>query len=72
MESINLFLTNKGEWVTNKSLIETLLSIDADKCDTLYIHTSLSFGQPNMQLKKRELLSELINVIKEEFVFVII
>lgn len=64
MNEINLFLAKDGSWVTNKTMIETLLSIGADKCDTLYIHTSLSFGQPNPQLKKRELLNELLNVIK--------
>ena len=65
MNEVNLFLAKDGKWVTNKSMIETLLSIGADKCDILYIHTSLSFGQPNSQLKKKELLNELLNVIKE-------
>lgn len=65
MNEVNLFLGKDGRWVTNKTMIETLLSIEADKCDTLYIHTSLSFGQPNPQLKKKEMLGELLNVIKE-------
>ena len=43
MNEINLFLAKDGSWVTNKSMIETLLSIEADKCDTLFIHTSLSY-----------------------------
>lgn len=64
MNEVNLFLAKDGNWVTNKSMIETLLSLGADKCDTLYIHTSLSFGQPNPDLKKKELLGELLNVIK--------
>jgi len=64
MNEVNLFLAKDGKWVTNKSMIESLLSIEADKCDTLFIHTSLSFGQPNPQLKKKELLGELLNVIK--------
>ncbi len=57
-------LTKNGQWVTNKSMLETLLSIGADKCDILYIHTALSFGQPNPQLKKSAMLGELLNVIK--------
>ncbi len=65
MNEVNLFLAKDGTWVTNKSMLETLLSIGADKCDTLFIHTSLSFGQPNPQLKKKELLGELLSVIKE-------
>lgn len=64
MNEVNLFLTKNGQWVTNKSMIETLLSIGADKCDILYIHTALSFGQPNPQLKKSVMLGELLNVIK--------
>ena len=64
MNETILFLTKNGQWVTNKSMVETLLSIGADKCDTLYIHTALSFGQPNPQLKKSALLNELLNVIK--------
>jgi len=64
MNDVNLFLAKDGKWVTNKSMIETLLSLKADKCDVLYIHTSLSFGQPNPQLKKSAMLDELLNVIK--------
>lgn len=65
MKDVNLFLAKDGSWVTNKSLFETLLFIEADKCDVLYIHTALSFGQPNPQLKKKELLGDLLDVIKE-------
>ena len=64
MNEVNLFLAKDGKWVTNKSMLETLLSLGADQCDTLYIHTALSFGQPNPQLKKSGLLGELLNVIK--------
>lgn len=64
MIETRLFLDKQGNWVTNNSLLDTLLSIEADKCDTLYIHTSLSFGLPNPQLKKSQILSELLNVIK--------
>lgn len=65
MNEVNLFLAKDGKWVTNKSMIETLLSLGADECDILYIHTSLSFGTPNPDLKKKMMLSELLNVIKE-------
>ena len=65
MNEVNLFLAKDGKWVTNKSMLETLLSLEADKCDILYIHTSLSFGTPNPDLKKKAMLGELLNVIKE-------
>ena len=64
MNEVNLFLSKEGTWVTNKTMLETLTSIGADQCDILYIHTSLSFGTPNLLLKKKELLSEILNVIK--------
>lgn len=65
MNEVNLFLAKDGKWVTNKSMMETLLALGADKCDILYIHTSLSFGTPNPDLKKKAMLGELLNVIKE-------
>lgn len=65
MNEVNLFLAKDGSWVTNKTLIESLLSINANKCDILYIHTALSFGLPNPQLKKKELLAEILKAIKE-------
>lgn len=64
MKEINLFLTKEGKWVTNKSLLDTLFSIKADQCEILYIHTSLSFGTPNPDIKKKALLGEILNVIK--------
>ena len=64
MTDVNLFYSKDSKWVTNNSLLETLLSIGADKCDVLYIHTALSFGQPNPQLKKSVLLAEILSVIK--------
>lgn len=64
MEEVKLFLPKDGNWVTNKSLLEKLLSLGADRCDTLYIHTALCFGQPNPELRKGALLGELLNVIK--------
>jgi aminoglycoside 3-N-acetyltransferase len=64
MNETNLFYTKSGGRVTNKMMLETLLSIGADQCDVLFIHTALSFGQPNPQLKKSELLGALLDVIK--------
>lgn len=64
MELINLFLDKNGNWVTNQALYDTLIKIGADKCNILYIHSSLSFGTPNPKLKKSQLLSAILEVIK--------
>lgn len=65
MESRKLFQDHNGNWLTNLDLLNVLKEIGADQCDTLFIHTSLTFGTPNPELKKKELLNELLNVIKE-------
>lgn len=64
MEKKELFLDKSGKWLTNIDLLDSLKSIEADKCETLFIHTSLSFGIPNPKIKKKELLGELLEVIK--------
>jgi aminoglycoside 3-N-acetyltransferase len=63
MEKKNLFQKKDGSWVTNKDLLETLLSMGADQCDTLYIHSSLNFGLPNRALKTKGLLAEIYDVL---------
>jgi aminoglycoside 3-N-acetyltransferase len=65
MEKINLFLDNDKQWVTNIDLLNKLKAINADESDILFIHSSLSFGAPNMELKKKELLQVLFDVILE-------
>ena len=64
LENINLFLDKKGEWVTTHNLYNTLKELEADKCEILYIHSSLSFGTPNPLLKKSQLLGSILDVIK--------
>jgi aminoglycoside 3-N-acetyltransferase len=64
MEEKKLFQCSKEEWVTNKSMLETLLAMGADQCDTLYIHTSLNFGIPNRELKNKGIMEEMLKVLK--------
>lgn len=64
MEEIKLFLDKSGNWVTTKGLYDTLIKLEADKCNFLYIHSSLSFGTPNPRLKKTQLLGAILDVIK--------
>lgn len=64
MDIINLFLDKNGNWVTNQALYDTLIKLGANKCEILYIHSSLSFGTPNPKLKKSQLLGAILDVIK--------
>lgn len=65
MNEVNLFLTNSGEWLSNKDLFEALIALGANDCNVLYIHSSINFGIPNPNLKRKELLSAILDCIKE-------
>ena len=64
MKEILLFSGVNGN-ITNINLLESLLAIDADKADVLYIHTALNFGNPNMAFPKKVLLTEILETIKQ-------
>lgn len=62
MENVLLFLSKKGN-VDKKNLYQTLLNIGANDCKYLFIHSSINFGLPNPDLKKKELLDHILDVI---------
>jgi aminoglycoside 3-N-acetyltransferase len=45
------------------SFKSTLQGLEADKCDVLYIHSSMQFGLPNLQLGHSGILEALANVL---------
>jgi aminoglycoside 3-N-acetyltransferase len=63
MKEILLF-TGKNGSVTNKDLFEALQKLGAQNADVLYIHTALKFGTPNLLIPKKQLLFEILEVIK--------
>lgn len=63
METRNLFLSKEQKWVTNFELADKLISLGADNCRILYIHSALTFGTPNKMLSRSELLNEIYQVI---------
>lgn len=62
MENIVLFKSKVGD-VTKKDLYNALTKVGANDCKYLFIHSSLSFGTPNPELPKKELLSHIIDSI---------
>ena len=62
---MELFQDINKQWITDKQFYDTLLQLEADQCDYLYIHTSLNFGTPNPALKRTELLEYLLLTIKK-------
>ena len=63
MKDIILFNAKNGV-VTKKDLYNALLELGADKCDYLFIHSGISFGTPNPELSKKELLGHMLDTIK--------
>lgn len=65
MKEVVLFIDDKNQEITNIDLYEALLEVDADKCEYLFIHSELSFGVFNSNLKKKELLGHILDVLKK-------
>ena len=65
MKQINLFKDKSNNWVTNGDILKILEKTGAQDCKILYMHTGLSFGVPNPELRKSELLQALLDTISE-------
>lgn len=61
MSSIPVFKDINNKWYTETDITEGLKSIEADKCDILFVHTDVAFGMPNVDLKRKEYLDLLYN-----------
>jgi len=62
---IILFNSSCGDPVKYIDLVDALKKVGADKCDILMLHTELSFGLPNKDIKRKDILQLLIDAIKE-------
>jgi len=65
MRELKLFLSAAGEWITNNALFESLCDLGALDHDILYVHTDISFGTPNPEMHRQELLGALAEVLFE-------
>ncbi len=65
MKTTNLFRDKDNHWITNTDILRILDENKAYDCDILYMHTGLSFGIPNPELKKTELLASLYEILAE-------
>ena len=64
MSTINLFDSPAGA-VTSQSLREALVSVGADQCSVLYVHSGMTFGTPSPGLTRRDLLARLVDVVRD-------
>ena len=65
MKNINLFKDKSYNWVKAGDLLNKLEKAGAHDCSILYMHTALSFGIPNPELSKTDLLNALFEIISE-------
>jgi aminoglycoside 3-N-acetyltransferase len=63
MSTINLFDSPAGT-VTSQGLREALVSVGADQCSVLYVHSAMTFGTPASGLSRRDLLDRLVDVVR--------
>lgn len=59
-----LFKLPDGNWFSNQDLSNLLRGLGAHDCDVLFVHTALNFGAPNPELRPKELLGELLDVLR--------
>jgi aminoglycoside 3-N-acetyltransferase len=64
MSAQNLFKRRDGQWITTEDLVAALRLVGAHDCRVLYMHTGLSFGQPNPGLKRVELLGAIYQAVR--------
>lgn len=60
---MQLFIAKNGCSISNVDLFNALKRIKADEAEVLFVHSSLNFGSPNINLKKKELLQAIMDII---------
>ena len=64
MADTKIFDSSAGP-VTSTSIRESLERVGAADCEILYVHSGLSFGTPSAGVNRREILSEMLDAIRE-------
>ncbi|MHC1704344.1 MAG: AAC(3) family N-acetyltransferase [Tenuifilaceae bacterium] len=63
METKKLFFDKQGNAITNIDILRSIELVSANDSDILFIHSSLSFGIPNLEVKRVNILEELFNIL---------
>ncbi len=59
-----LFESKDGNKVLEEDFYKAFLEVGANDCDLLFVHTKLSFGKLNRELKRKDICEALFNVLK--------
>lgn len=60
-----LFKYGNNQWVTCDDVRKALKDVHADQCKVLFLHTEMSFGALNPQIKRQELCEIIFELIKD-------
>ncbi|MES2206976.1 MAG: AAC(3) family N-acetyltransferase [Pseudomonadota bacterium] len=63
MKEQKLFKSKTGDWVTCSDILFALDNVKAADSDILYMHTGMTFGLPNLELSRQELLAIIYELI---------
>ncbi len=63
--NLKLFKCEENEWVTYGEFVNALKKVVDTKCEVLFVHTSMNFGVPNRELKRKELMDAMYSAIEE-------
>lgn len=63
MKDSNLFKAPDGSWITSSRIMALLEKVKAAEARVLYMHTGMTFGPPNPELGRQELLAHLYELI---------
>jgi aminoglycoside 3-N-acetyltransferase len=63
VKKVNLFRDADDSWITTETMLRLLESVGAADARILYIHSAISFGAPNPDLRRNVLLSEMYQVL---------
>lgn len=63
MREVNLFQDSTGSWITTSDLLALLDKVGAADARVLYIHSGISFGKPDLGLRRHDLLAILYDVV---------
>jgi aminoglycoside 3-N-acetyltransferase len=64
MKELKLFQARDGSWITGSGILSLLDKVKAPDAKILYMHTGLTFGAPNPELGRQDLLGCLYELIR--------
>jgi len=65
MNDVRLFKDSNGIWYTAKDILNKLKEVGAHECDILFVHTDVAFGALNPELKRKQYLGYLYEILQE-------